>query len=528
MAQMRPRSSSDTITKALPVATIELRRAAEYVRMSTEGQQYSIPRQQAAIREYAEKHGYAIVRSYLDPGRSGVGIKGRHGLLQLLEDVQHGTPDFGAILVYDVSRWGRFQDIDESAYYEFLCRHAGFQVEYCVELFRNDGSLWSAILKNLKRVAAAEYSRDQSMYVRRSKAMTAARGEFPGGTTMYGMQRVLLRKGEEARVLNKGEHRAIKSDPVVLTPGPPHEVRTVRRVFRLFVEKQKTRTEIATLLNKTGVTTRRGLPWDIQSISYMLRNEAYAGTQCYNRHSRRGVLGGPYQLSEPHELVRAPGAFPAIVSRSLFDAAQEILRQQAQSAYTDASLLEHLRYLRRKHGYLSISLIDSHGEPNFDWYQRRFGGALKAYQKIGYVQNWRGTRKRTLDRKVKPIMAAIRTTLTKLILKRGISVAYDRLHRCLFVGGAIRVSVTPMTWQLGRRKRRPGWYWQLTEIALPRYRVVVRLDDTNRHPLDYMVLPPGRIWSDNRNFNEHRLKQLCRFRCRSLEQVANRLLTELV
>ncbi|MEO6246527.1 MAG: hypothetical protein ABIQ12_13930 [Opitutaceae bacterium] len=26
---------------------------------------------------------------------------------------------------YDVSRWGRFQDADESGYYEYICKRAG-------------------------------------------------------------------------------------------------------------------------------------------------------------------------------------------------------------------------------------------------------------------------------------------------------------------------------------------------------------------------------------------------------------------
>jgi hypothetical protein len=40
------------------------------------------------------------------------------------------------ILVLDVSRWGRFQDIDESAYYEFLCRRAGMQVGFLETLLK--------------------------------------------------------------------------------------------------------------------------------------------------------------------------------------------------------------------------------------------------------------------------------------------------------------------------------------------------------------------------------------------------------
>jgi DNA invertase Pin-like site-specific DNA recombinase len=81
-------------------------RAAEYVRMSTEGQQYSIANQQAAIREYAAWRGFTIVRTYADEGKSGLLLQGRTGLVELLTDIQAERADYRAVLVYDVSRWG--------------------------------------------------------------------------------------------------------------------------------------------------------------------------------------------------------------------------------------------------------------------------------------------------------------------------------------------------------------------------------------------------------------------------------------
>src|SRR4030081_2835654 len=58
--------------------------AAEYVRMSTEDQQYSIANQQAAIRTYAKSHGYVVVSTYADAGKSGIEIKHRKELVRLL------------------------------------------------------------------------------------------------------------------------------------------------------------------------------------------------------------------------------------------------------------------------------------------------------------------------------------------------------------------------------------------------------------------------------------------------------------
>src|SRR5258708_25612030 len=91
--------------------------AAAYVRMSTDHQKYSTENQLDTIRRYAEQRGYNIVRVFEDSGRSGLRMDGRDGLKSLMQEVQSGTADFQAILVYDASRWGRFQDADEAAYH---------------------------------------------------------------------------------------------------------------------------------------------------------------------------------------------------------------------------------------------------------------------------------------------------------------------------------------------------------------------------------------------------------------------------
>src|SRR5258708_7822147 len=118
-------------------------RAAQYVRMSTDMQEFSIANQEAAISEFATRSGYKIVRTYSDAGRSGVSARGRPGLCKLLSDVINGSADFKAILVYDVSRWGRFQNYDEAGHYEFLCHQAGVPIYYCAEPFGSDGSILS-------------------------------------------------------------------------------------------------------------------------------------------------------------------------------------------------------------------------------------------------------------------------------------------------------------------------------------------------------------------------------------------------
>ena len=90
----------------------------------------------------ARGHDIFIVRTYADEGKSGLSLDGRDALKRLIEDVQAKRTDFTTILVYDVSRWGRFQDTDASAYYEYHCRLHGIDVRYVKEAFGSmDGPL---------------------------------------------------------------------------------------------------------------------------------------------------------------------------------------------------------------------------------------------------------------------------------------------------------------------------------------------------------------------------------------------------
>src|SRR5437868_5775461 len=77
-----------------------LGRAAQYVRMSTDHQKYSTENQADAIRQYAERRGLEIVRTYADEGKSGLRLDGRDALQRLIRDVQSGDDtDFSTILV---------------------------------------------------------------------------------------------------------------------------------------------------------------------------------------------------------------------------------------------------------------------------------------------------------------------------------------------------------------------------------------------------------------------------------------------
>ncbi len=75
-------------------STSPISRAAQYVRMSTEHQQYSPQNQSDTITKYAIAHNMEIVATYDDHGRSGLNLAGRDGLSRLLSDVEKGLADF--------------------------------------------------------------------------------------------------------------------------------------------------------------------------------------------------------------------------------------------------------------------------------------------------------------------------------------------------------------------------------------------------------------------------------------------------
>jgi hypothetical protein len=137
-----------------------------------------------------------------------------------LADVVSHRADFKVILVYDVSRWGRFQDTDEAAHYEFLCKSAGVPVVYCAEQFTNDSSIRSSIMKTLKRTMAAEFSRELGVKVFAGKVRLVREGFRAGGGPGYGLRRMLLSAtGEPKGVLGPGDHKSYAKDRVILVPN---------------------------------------------------------------------------------------------------------------------------------------------------------------------------------------------------------------------------------------------------------------------------------------------------------------------
>ncbi|HXM59429.1 MAG TPA: recombinase family protein [Terriglobales bacterium] len=357
--------------------------AAQYVRMSDDGQQYSIDNQKAAIQEYAKQHGFVIVRTYADAGKSGVVLNRREALRTLLEDVDLGKTDYKAILVYDVSRWGRFQNSDEAAHYEFLCTRSGIRLHYCAEQFTNDDTPSTAILKALKRSMAAEFSRELGVKVYEGKKRLVKLGFWVGAKAGYGYRRMMLSAdGRQKQKLGDGERKSLTTDRVTLVLGPRKEVECVRRMFAMVIEHRHSCTEIARQLNRDRIPFH-GNEWERQDVFNVVTHPKYAGYNVWARTSAK--LRSKVLYLGRERWLMTPGAFPAIVDQTTFDRVQVMLPRNADRQWTDGELLRKLKQLLAVKGRLSESIIlNARGMPTVGTLHRHFGSYKEMYALIDY------------------------------------------------------------------------------------------------------------------------------------------------
>ncbi len=357
-------------------------RAVMYVRMSTESQDYSTDHQRAKIREYAEAQGMSIIREYVDDGKSGLDIKRRSGLLSLMKAVQSPQPDFRHIIVYDVSRWGRFQDIDEAAYHEHTCRRAGIEVVYCGERFIEDQGPYASLLKSMKRVMAAEYSRELSQKVFMAQTRFIEKGFKQGGHAGFGLRRMALKAcGTPRAILKYGESKAAATDRVILVWGPAEEVAMVRRVYSLYLNTGLSEAAIVRLLNNEQVPNEFGRAWTQAMVNSLLTNVKYAGALAYNRRSCK--LSKPRKSNTRDKWVVNTAAIDPIVPLEVFEKVQAE-RKRRMRRYSLAELGVLLRACYQKHGRVNAKIIAADPEmPDPQLFVRGFGSLVRAYDAVG-------------------------------------------------------------------------------------------------------------------------------------------------
>jgi DNA invertase Pin-like site-specific DNA recombinase len=488
--------------------------AAAYVRMSTDLQKYSTENQLDAIRRYAEQRGFEIIRIFEDSGRSGLRIEDRDGLQLLMGEVQSGSASFRAILVYDVSRWGRFQDADEAAYYEHLCSRAGIRVHYCGEQFDNDGTIGSVLLKSVKRVMAGEYSRELSVKVFAGQCRLVENGFRQGGPAGYGLRRLLIDESRNPKgELGRGDRKSLQTDRVVLTPGPTEEIKHVHRIYSMFVEEGRSERDIATLLNQRGILSDFGRPWTRASIHQILTNEKYIGNNVFNRVSYK--LKQHRVVNRPETWVRAEGAFPSIVDQALFNRAREIIDRRGNH-YSDVELLALLQTVLEEEGSLSGLIIDERDNmPSSSLYRTRFGSLLRAYTLIGYLPD-RDYRYVEINRALRQSYPKFLAEVTAGLQNAGGHVFCDPVSELLFINNEFTASLV-IARSLETQNGSLRWRLRFDTGLVPDITIAVRMDRSNEQPQDYYIFPSLDLNTNRLRLAENNALSLDAYRFNSLE-----------
>jgi DNA invertase Pin-like site-specific DNA recombinase len=480
--------------------------------MSTEHQKYSTEIQAAEIKRYADEHRLSIVRTYLDEGKSGLSLKSRNALQQLIVDVQHGHADFSIVLVYDVSRWGRFQDADESAYYEYICKIGGISVCYCAEPFENDGSLSATLLKNMKRVMAGEYSRELSTKVFMGHCKLASLGFRQGGIAGYGLRRQLIdEQGRTKGLIEFGQRKCLQTDRVILVPGPLEEVEVVKRIYNLYAKEGISASGIATRLNTEGRSNHFGRPWRYELVRAILTSEKYAGTYVYNQSSTK--LGLKRSINTPGTLVRAENAFVPLIEPDVFRAAQ-LERQRRLVRLSDAEMLAKLRNLHSRVGQVSALTIDNEdGMPSSNAYKLRFGSLSRAYE-LAELRPRRDTKSIEIGRFLRDVRLELAERVAGLIVHAGGSVVRESSAYLLRVNDCLSVSIALARFQARYR------IWQVCfdRRGRPDITVAGRMNEMNSECADYYIFSHATLGLPRAlQFHAGRGRKWSRYQYESLE-----------
>lgn len=461
--------------------------AAQYLRMSTEHQQYSLENQSTAIQMYAQAHGFEVVRTYSDSAKSGLVLRHRTGLQQLLQDVVGGTSAYRAILVYDVSRWGRFQDTDESAHYEFLCKSAGVPVHYCAETFANDGTLASLIMKALKRTMAGEYSRELGVKVFAGQKRLTLLGFKQGGVPGFGLRRMLVSPaGVPKQELALGDRKSIAADRVILVPGPAHEVQTVREIYRMLISEKRSPCAIARKLNRNGVPRVGDSKWDHYAIRAILTHPKYAGYAVFGRTASK--LYTPLVKLPKSEWIVRPGAFEPLVDPVTFAEAEKVFERRTFKK-TNEELLDGLRTLLASEGRLTLDVIQNSDDvPSASTYRKRFGNLRNLYKLIGYNRSplfdkidTRNRIRSLREELLAQIVAMFPNDMS--IIRRGV-VRRTRLRLSNGLIVSVLIARSILVWKETRR-----WLIEPGRHERRFITLLARLDAGNHSFLDFHVFP---------------------------------------
>jgi hypothetical protein len=415
-----------------------------------------------------------IVESYFDGGRSGLTLHKRPAMKRLLARVASEDCAFGTVLVYDISRWGRFQDPDASAYYEYHCRLQGVDVRYVQEQFQPTGTPLDALFKGMKRVMAAEYSRELAVKTVAGQSAAMNQGFHLGSLPCIGVSRVAIAKHTgETRTLGAMEHKAMNREHVKWVRGPDHEVALVQRLFHLYATTDASVVQLADLLAAEGHRARNGRPLSRWRIGTLLASEVFIGNFVWGREKQ-----GRRRLESDQAFRRIEGSFEPVVSRELWEAVKRKRAKKSGVFRSKAELLADLARAVSINPALTASDLRLLDCANRSTYVKWFGSFEAALAQIG---------RRPHKRKLDEYQRVARTrTLALALCGAAVAVLNEQGVHCVELSGArggqsvlVRNLVTVRVQLIWRRERYGLMQWSLRKIYRDSFDhiLVVRLLD---------------------------------------------------
>ena len=243
-------------------------KAVLYARVSSEKQaekDLSISAQLKALRDYASKHDYQIVREFIDEAESAR-TADRPSFQEMIALARSKERHFDVVLVWKLSRFARNRE--DSIIYKSFLRKRGIQVISINE--QVDDSPAGLLLEGVIEVIDEFYSANLSQEAKRGLREAVSRGYFPGGTTPIGYKLIEVDDGRAKR-----KSLALDND---LAP-------VVKRIFDLCLEGNGSK-EIANRLNNENIGTKAGALWTKATILYILKNKIYTGDLVWPSESR--------------------------------------------------------------------------------------------------------------------------------------------------------------------------------------------------------------------------------------------------
>lgn len=317
-------------------STSTKRAVAGYRHSAEDAQENSVPLQREFVRSFARKHDIEIIHEEADEGKSGL-TADRPGFRRLFDDwiLNPKAPSFDYVLIYDVSRWGRFEDADEAGYYEFQCRQMGKQVIYARRGFpeSEEQKGMFQVQTAFERWMSFQYVKKLSEDVIRGCLEISSQGYSVGGQAPYGLARMLLSAGDrkQIRIMEHGERKSVANERITFVPKGDQSTEVVKRIFNRFLDGNCDLNEIAKELNAEGILASNGGEWHRGKIYHILRNPAYKGTLVYNK--TWGRLKRQKRNNPVSDWIICPDAFSALIDPQYYDRVQEQLHWLLPSHY---------------------------------------------------------------------------------------------------------------------------------------------------------------------------------------------------